>query len=97
MNKAKSLLLPYMEVKVCTHWSYGYVTCAFYLICACVGSMLQRFCKALCASISTAHKAYLETSVGAVGGVAKKRHSHQGTVEAWDVLLGCAVVQQAYS
>ena len=29
--EAKSLLLPYMEVKVCTR-GYGYVICAFYLI-----------------------------------------------------------------
>ena len=34
MNKAKSVVLPYMEVKVCTH--YGYVMDAFYLImCLC--------------------------------------------------------------
>ena len=24
MNKAKSVVLPYMEVKVCTQWGYGY-------------------------------------------------------------------------
>ena len=29
MNKAKSILFPYMEVNVCTHWGYGYVICAF--------------------------------------------------------------------
>jgi len=46
MNKAKSILIPYMEVKVCTHWGYGYVMCTFYLImCLYIGSMLQRFCK----------------------------------------------------
>ena len=32
----KSIVLPYMEVKVCTHCGYGYVICAFYLIlCLC--------------------------------------------------------------
>ena len=39
--------------------------------------MLQRFSKTLYASISTAHKAYLETSVSIVVGVVKKRRSHQ--------------------
>ena len=39
--------------------------------------MLQRFYKTLYTFISTAHKAYLETSVGVVVSVVKKRHSHQ--------------------
>ena len=32
-----SLVLPYMEVKVCTHWGCGYVICAFYLITSLCG------------------------------------------------------------
>ena len=55
--------------------------------------MLQRFCKTLYASISTAHKAYLETSVGVVVGVVKKYRSHQKHCGG----MGCAVVQQACS
>ena len=54
-NEAKSLLLPYMEVKVPTHW--GLWLCNMCLLSNYVGSMLQRFCKTLYASISTEHKA----------------------------------------
>ena len=31
MNKAKSVVLPYMEVKLCTQCEYGYVICANYV------------------------------------------------------------------
>ena len=48
--------------------------------------MLQRFCKTLYASISTAHKAYLETSVGVVFGVVRSAVAIKSAIEAWDVL-----------
>ena len=53
----------------------GYVTCSFYLIMCLCRQYVAKICKTLHASISTAHKAYLETSV--VVGVVKKRRSHQ--------------------
>ena len=39
----KSIVLPYMKVKVCPHCGYGYVICAFY-VCLCgqyVAKILQ--------------------------------------------------------
>ena len=55
----------------------GYVICAFYLIMCLCRQYVAKICKTLYASISTAHKAYLETSVSVVVGVVKKHRSHQ--------------------
>ena len=87
MNKAKSVLLPYMEVKVCSHRGYGCVICALYLImCLCGQYVLQNpVYMHLYLNCIGSKNSTQSTSVGVVVGVVKKVCCHQKHC-AWDVL-----------